>query len=94
MRAPLNAIIGFSEELVEALDDEQHAQDREDATRIRSSGEHLLGLINNLLDLSKIEAGRMPVVLEECVPSDLVGQLSGDVLMCPGFAGRRILLFA
>ena len=79
MRAPLNAIIGFSEELVDALEGEEHAQDREDAARIRSGGEHLLGLINNLLDLSKIEAGKMPVLMEDCMPADVVDQLSKDV---------------
>jgi len=79
MRSPLNAIIGFSEELVDALTGETLAQSREDATRIRSGGEHLLGLINNLLDLSKIEAGKMPLNVEEFAPGPLITELAKDV---------------
>ncbi len=79
MRSPLNAIIGFSEELVDGLTDETLAQSRDDATRIRSAGGHLLGLINNLLDLSKIEAGKMPLNLEEFALIPLVVELGKDV---------------
>ncbi len=79
MRSPLNAIIGFSEELVDGLTDETLAQSRDDATRIRSASGHLLGLINNLLDLSKIEAGKMPLNLEEFALVPLVVELGKDV---------------
>jgi signal transduction histidine kinase len=79
MRSPLNAIIGFSEELSDSLTGEALAESREDATRIRSSSEHLLGLINNLLDLSKIEAGKMPLNLEDFDPRDLVENLIRDI---------------
>lgn len=79
MRSPLNAIIGFSEELVDALTDDAVAQSREDATRIRSASGHLLGLINNLLDLSRIEAGKMPLHLEEFALVPMVNELGKDV---------------
>ncbi len=79
MRSPLNAIIGFSEELVDALASDALAQSREDATRVRSAGGHLLGLINNLLDLSKIEAGKMPLTIEEFALVPLVTELSKDM---------------
>jgi signal transduction histidine kinase len=79
MRSPLNAIIGFSEELIDTLTADEVAQSREDATRIRSAGGHLLGLINNLLDLSKIEAGKMPLHLEEFALVPLVTELGKDV---------------
>lgn len=79
MRSPLNAIIGFSEELVDSLTGEGQAQDREDATRVRSASGHLLALINNLLDLSKIEAGKMPLHLEEFDLVRLVDELAKDV---------------
>jgi len=59
MRSPLNAIIGFSEELTSSLAADSRAEDSEDAQCIHRSGNHLLGLINNLLDLSKIEAGKI-----------------------------------
>ncbi len=79
MRAPLSAIIGFSEELVETLEGDALTESREDAGRIRKGGTHLLGLINNLLDLSKIEAGKMPVLKESCDPLELVRQLADDL---------------
>ncbi len=64
LRTPLNSIIGFSEVLIGKWD----RLDREKATRfvdnILQSGRHLLGLINNVLDLSKIEAGRMQLELD------------------------------
>ncbi len=59
LRTPLNAIIGYSELISETLDGTAHADHQEDLSRIRSSAQHLLSLINQLLDLSKIEAGRM-----------------------------------
>ena len=65
LRTPLNAIIGYSEMLAEdAEDDGADEQTLADLERIRSSGKHLLGLINELLDLSKIEAGKMELCLE------------------------------
>jgi len=79
MRSPLNAIIGFSEELTDTLTDDALSQSREDATRIRSASGHLLGLINNLLDLSKIEAGKMQLNLEEFAITPLINELGKDV---------------
>ncbi|MGE5307079.1 MAG: GAF domain-containing protein, partial [Alphaproteobacteria bacterium] len=59
LRTPLNAIIGFSEVLLEKLFGELNAKQNEYVDDILSSGRHLLSLINDILDLSKIEAGRM-----------------------------------
>ncbi len=59
LRTPLNAIIGFSEVLTERLFGELNEKQSEYAGDITESGRHLLGLINDILDLSKIEAGRM-----------------------------------
>jgi signal transduction histidine kinase len=64
LRTPLNAIIGYSDLLIEEAE-ELDAQDLvPDLEKIRSSGKHLLGLINDVLDLSKIEAGKMEISLE------------------------------
>jgi len=59
LRTPLNAIIGFSEVLIERLFGELNAKQEDYLRDIHSSGAHLLTLINDILDLSKIEAGRM-----------------------------------
>jgi signal transduction histidine kinase len=63
LRTPLNAIIGFSEVLGEKYFGELNAKQLEYANDIHSSGKHLLSLINDILDLSKIEAGRMDLDL-------------------------------
>jgi Amt family ammonium transporter len=65
LRTPLNAIIGYSEMLIEEADDDGLDTYSEDLSKINSSGEHLLALINDILDLSKIEAGKMDLHIEE-----------------------------
>ncbi|MEQ8676627.1 MAG: ammonium transporter [Aggregatilineales bacterium] len=64
LRTPLNAIIGYSEMLEEDAEDFGYEDMVPDLVKIRSAGSHLLDLINNILDLSKIEAGRMDLYLE------------------------------
>jgi PAS domain S-box-containing protein len=64
LRTPLNAILGYSEMLEEEAKGIGQNALAEDMQRIYSSGKHLLGLINDILDLSKIEAGKMPLYLE------------------------------
>ncbi len=64
LRTPLNAIIGYSEMLKEDAEDEGIVHYSDDLTKILSSARHLLGLINDVLDLSKIEAGKMEVYNE------------------------------
>ncbi len=65
LRTPMNAIIGYSELLEEELEDAQQGEFIPDLQKIRASGKHLLGLINDILDVSKIEAGKMEVFCEE-----------------------------
>jgi len=64
LRTPLNAIIGYAQILQEDMEDAGQTQSLPDLKRIETAGKHLLGLINDILDLSKIEAGRMEVYLE------------------------------
>jgi len=64
LRTPLNAIIGYSEMLQEEAEDLDADAFLPDLQRINAAGKHLLGLINDILDLSKIEAGRMDLYLE------------------------------
>jgi CheY-like chemotaxis protein len=65
LRTPLNAIIGYSEMLVEEAEDEGSTAMLADLGKIHSAGRHLLSLINDILDLSKIEAGKMDLYVEE-----------------------------
>jgi len=64
LRTPLNAVIGYSEMLQEELSESGQRQQVADLVKIHSAGKHLLGLINDILDLSKIEAGKMTIHAE------------------------------
>ncbi len=64
LRTPLNAIIGYSEMLQEQAEEEGHTGYLADLGKIHSAGRHLLSVINDILDLSKIEAGKMELFLE------------------------------
>jgi len=64
LRTPLNAIIGYSEMLFEDAQSAERESEMEDLGKIQDAGKHLLGLIDNILDLSKIEAGKMTLYLE------------------------------
>jgi signal transduction histidine kinase len=64
LRTPLNAVIGFSEVLLERMFGELNAKQEEYVDDILASGRHLLSLINDILDLAKIEAGRMELAVE------------------------------
>ena len=75
LRTPLNAIIGYSEILVEDATDRGDDTTVGDLQKIQGAGQHLLGLINGILDLSKIEAGRMDVYLEQIYLARLVDEV-------------------
>src|SRR5437764_5170908 len=64
LRTPLNSIIGFSEIFVDRLAPQVEAKHYGFLKHILSSGQHLLGIINDVLDLSKIEAGKMEIYPE------------------------------
>ncbi len=65
LRTPLNAIVGYSEMLMEDAEDSGQEEALADLKRIHSAGKHLLTLINDILDLSKIEAGKTDLYIEE-----------------------------
>jgi signal transduction histidine kinase/CheY-like chemotaxis protein len=79
LRTPLNAIIGYSEMLYETAQDEGQGEFLPDLAKIRDAGRHLLGLINDILDLSKIEAGKMELYLEEVDLAGLVAEVRSIV---------------
>jgi len=72
LRTPLNAVIGYSQMLLEDADPGVDPQGVDDLKKIHAAGHHLLGLVNSILDLSKIEAGKMETFSE---PIDLAGLL-------------------
>ena len=74
LRTPLNAIIGYSEMLQEECEDEGQDDLIPDLQKINTAGRHLLTLINDILDLSKIEAGRMELELTEFDPRTMIGE--------------------
>jgi signal transduction histidine kinase len=65
LRTPLNAVIGYSQILLEDAEDEGDSESIADLNKIHTAGQHLLKLVNEILDLSKIEAGKMELDLEE-----------------------------
>ena len=79
LRTPLNAIIGYSEMLHETAQDEGQDEFLPDLVKIRDAGRHLLGLINDILDLSKIEAGKMDLYLEEVDLAGLIQEVHSIV---------------
>ena len=99
LRTPLNAIIGYSEILLEDAIDRGDTPSIADLEKIQGAGKHLLGLINDILDLSKIEAGRMDVYLEPVFLTRLIDEVktivdpmmkkNGNqfVVECPGDIG-------
>ena len=65
LRTPLNSVIGFSRVILKGIDGPLTDLQRTDLQAIYESGQHLLGLINDILDISKIEAGKMELVIED-----------------------------
>jgi signal transduction histidine kinase len=86
LRTPLNAIIGFSEVLKERMFGEINEKQEEYLEDIHSSGKHLLSLINDILDLSKIEAGRMELELSRF---DLADALENSLTLMRERASRN-----
>jgi len=76
LRTPLNAIIGYAEMLQEDAEDEGNTTAVQDLNRILTAAKHLLSLINEILDLSKIEAGRMEVAATAFDPIELLDDLA------------------
>ncbi len=79
LRTPMNAIIGYSEMLLEDAEEDGLDDYQDDLGKIRSSGKHLLGLINEILDLSKIEAGKMDILLESFDIYKLVKEVEATI---------------
>ena len=84
LRTPLNAIIGYSELLQELAVREGRTEHLADLGKISAAGKHLLALINDVLDISKIEAGRMELFLEDVPVADLILEMKAAVAAAGG----------
>ncbi len=79
LRTPLNAIIGYSEMLLEEAERRGHTDFVPDLQKIYGAGRHLLALINDMLDLAKIEAGKMELVYETADVGALVNDVASTI---------------
>ncbi len=75
LRTPLNSIIGYTRLMLDGLEGNITSEQQEDLQTVYDNSKHLLSLINDLLDLSKIEAGKFEIVKEEYAVSDLISQI-------------------
>ncbi len=80
LRTPLNSIIGFSRVILKGIDGPITDLQQQDLTAIYNSGQHLLGLINDILDLSKIEAGKMELTFDEVDIEKLIKSVMSTVI--------------
>jgi signal transduction histidine kinase len=102
LRTPLTTIIGYSEMLLEQAEADNLPQYTADLKQVHAAGQHLLTLINDILDLSKIEAGKLEVAKEQFAPASLIRDLMVSVeplgkknnnkleLDCPADLGRGV----
>jgi PAS domain S-box-containing protein len=79
LRTPINALIGYSALLLDGVLGELNPRQRDALTRGRAAAEHLLALINDILDLAKIEAGKMPLHLEDVVLREVLLEVAQQV---------------
>jgi signal transduction histidine kinase/DNA-binding response OmpR family regulator len=86
LRTPMNAIIGYSEMLLEEVEETGATAYAADLQKIRAAGKHLLALINDILDLSKVEAGKMTLDIE---PFDVAGMIQDVVATVRPLVDKR-----
>ncbi len=92
LRTPMNAIIGYSEMLQEEAEDLDQKGFIPDLQKIHGAGKHLLGLINDILDLSKIEAGKMTLYLEEFDVQKMVNEVAATVQPLVAKNGNQLVV--
>jgi len=78
-RTPLNAILGYTHMLLQGVSGDVPTEQRKKVDRIASNGRHLLALINDILDISRIEAGRMPLHTGEFKLAELVAEVMAEL---------------
>jgi signal transduction histidine kinase len=90
LRTPLNAILGYTELVLDGIYGEPPAKMEEVLTRVHSNGRHLLSLINDVLDLSKIEAGQLTLSLSDYSVQDMVQSVA--TIVEPLAAAKKLAL--
>jgi signal transduction histidine kinase/CheY-like chemotaxis protein len=90
LRTPMNAIIGYAEMLIEDAEDDGDEEVVGDLRKIQQAGRHLLALINDVLDLSKIEAGRMDLYLETFEIRPMVDEVVATIDAMVQSGGNRL----
>ncbi len=92
LRTPLNAVIGYSQMLQEEAKDTGQEDFLPDLAKIENAGKHLLGLINDVLDLSKIEAGRMTMFIEDANIAAMITEVRGIIEPLAAKNGNRLIV--
>ncbi len=92
LRTPLNAVIGYSQMLQEEAKDTGQEDFLPDLAKIENAGKHLLGLINDVLDLSKIEAGRMTMYFEDVNIAAMIAEVRGIIEPLAAKNGNRFIV--
>jgi len=90
LRTPLNAIIGFSEILEEQAEEDNDSVTLNDIRTVLAAGRHLLRLVNGVLDLSRIEAGRMEVFAERFDVGEMVNEVATTIRAVVDGSGNRL----
>ncbi|MDA0374768.1 MAG: response regulator [Planctomycetota bacterium] len=92
LRTPMNAILGYSEMLIEEMEDEGQDAAVADLKKIHAAGNHLLSLINDVLDLSKIEAGKVELYLETFDVRDMLAEAEATLAPLATKNGNALVL--
>jgi len=92
LRTPLNAIIGYSEMLMEEAEELEEDVFTDDLIKIHSAGTHLLALINDVLDLSKVEAGKTELFAEEFSVAELISSVTSTIAPALEKNGNTLVL--
>jgi signal transduction histidine kinase/DNA-binding response OmpR family regulator len=91
LRTPMNAIIGYSEMIMEESEDLDQLEFVPDLKKIQGAGKHLLSLINDILDISKIEAGRMDLYLETFNVEQMLHDIESTVIPLTEKRGNQLV---
>ena len=92
LRTPMNAILGYSEMLMEEAGEMAPEEMVADLRKVHTAGKHLLSLINDVLDLSKIEAGRMDLYVERFEVTPLLAEIEATAVPLAAVNGNRLAM--